>query len=88
MQYPKWGTLGIVRATDILYSGDMDTSTIQPRRVPLGLSPRQFAAILGVDHVSVWRWEAAGKKPIPIMARMIEATLSRLESEQAEGMAS
>ena len=88
MQYPKYPTLGIVRAIGLRYSGGMDTSTIQPRREALGLSRRQFAAILGVDQASVWRWEAAGKKPIPLMRRQIEATLSRLESEQAKGLAS
>jgi DNA-binding transcriptional regulator YiaG len=80
--------MGVAYAIDMLYHGHMDISSVQARREALGLSRRQFADLLGVDHVSVWRWETKGKTPILLVQRAIEATLSRLESEHAEGLAS
>lgn len=66
----------------------MDTPTIKERREALGLTRQQLADEIGVDQATVWRWEEVGQKPIPIMARLIEATLSRLESVAGEGVAS
>lgn len=65
----QWGTLAA-----------MDITALAKRRTALGLSARDLAALVGVSPVTVWRWEARGIEPIPTVARVLEAELTRLEN--------
>lgn len=61
----------------------MNGVELQRRREALGLSRRELAAEVGVNHVTIWRWEARGKGATPIIERETERILSRLERRRA-----
>lgn len=61
--------------------------TLAVRRAALGISTRQLAALAGVDHVTLWRWERGDHRPNRSLARAVEATLSALEAAQEEATA-
>lgn len=73
--------MGLALASVLMYDGRMDGTTLTQRREALGLSRAQLAEEIGVDQATVWRWETGERRPIPIMAKLTEQTLSRLESD-------
>jgi DNA-binding transcriptional regulator YiaG len=62
----------------------MEAHEITRRREQLGLMQRQLAAAIGVDRVTLWRWETGANRPRGLAARQLAATLARLEKEQAQ----
>jgi transcriptional regulator with XRE-family HTH domain len=65
------------------YTVSMDAQELIRRREALGLSRRAFAKEVGVDHVTVWRWETESRRRIPATDQMLERTLKRLERRRA-----
>jgi transcriptional regulator with XRE-family HTH domain len=61
----------------------MDAAELIHRRTALGLSRRELAREIGVDHVTVWRWEVQERTPTAIIRREVERTLKRLERTRA-----
>jgi ribosome-binding protein aMBF1 (putative translation factor) len=75
--------VGVVSATPSWYHGGMDAAELIHRRTALGLSRRELAREIGVDHVTVWRWEVQERTPTAIIRREVERTLKRLERTRA-----
>lgn len=63
----------------------MDGAELQRRREALGLSRRELAREVGVNHVTLWRWEAKGTGATPIVEREVKRVLSRLERRKGIG---
>lgn len=59
----------------------MDGTTLAQRREALGISHQQLADEVGISRVTIWRIEKTGQQPTPLMARSIDAALSRLEAQ-------
>ena len=58
----------------------MEGSDVRKWREARGLSQRRLAALLGVDTVTVYRWEAGDRKPPLLLVR----ALRDLDRELAE----
>ena len=68
----------------------MDGTQITQRREAIGYTRQQLADAVGVDHSTVWRWEAGESKPSRLAERALEEVLTRLEqravaSDQTSG---
>ena len=61
----------------------MDTSKLAQRRQAVGLGQTDLARLVGVDRITVWRWERRNTRPIPMVAKVVEDALARLEAKQA-----
>lgn len=59
----------------------MDGQTLTKRREALNLSRQQLADYIGISMVTIWRIETAGQRPTPLMTRVIDETLTKLEAE-------
>lgn len=61
----------------------MNSDDITRRRTALGLTQVELAEAVGVHPVTMNRWEVGKAIPRGLSARQLEATLSRLEADQA-----
>ena len=62
----------------------MEAYEIVRRRTALGLTQQQLADAVGVHRVTLVRWEAGRAVPLPLAARLLESTFSRLDKQQAQ----
>lgn len=61
----------------------MDSDEISQRRAALNLTQQQLADEIGVNRVTLARWELGTSSPRGLAVPALEATLSRLEKDQA-----
>ena len=54
------------------YNTNMAPKTIREIRLGLELSQSEFAKVLGVNRITVSRWERGARRPHPLMIKTIE----------------
>ena len=55
----------------------MKKDEIQEARVGLGMTQEEFAAAIGVNPATIWRWEKGHSTPHPVMVRQIRGLMIR-----------
>jgi transcriptional regulator with XRE-family HTH domain len=50
----------------------MAPEAIKDLRRRLGLTQESLAALIGVDHATIWRWERGRTRPLPVFTRELE----------------
>lgn len=50
------------------------------RRLAAGIPQAALARTIGVDRVTLWRWEESGHTPIPALDRLWERALAQAEA--------
>ena len=65
-----------------MYAASMDITRLAERRKRLGISRYELARQVGVNAVTMWRWETGVSQPIRIAAQQLDQVLCRLEAER------
>lgn len=60
----------------------MEPDELKKRRAALGLNQTELAALLGINHMTVWRYENE-KLPIPVMVDLALQTIERTHKPKA-----